>query len=89
MSDDDTYMNSSKRSKALTKKRREQFTIEIPEEFQANYNRNRSLVDMAQIPDHYRQQIIDEYLKPKPPKEDSIYKYCLKYDLMRLMKHIA
>ena len=89
MSDDDTYMNPAKRSKTLTKKRRDQFEIEIPEEFQANYERNKSLVDMSQIPDHYRQAIIEEYLKPMPPKEDSIYKYCIKYKLARLMKFIA
>lgn len=89
MSDDDTYMNPSKRSKALTKKRRAEFTFGIPEEFQANYERNKALIDMSQIPEHYRQEIIEEYLKPKPEKVDSIYKYCMKYKLSKLMKFIV
>lgn len=89
MSDDDTFMNPAKRSKALTQKRRNEFNLIIPDEYQANYKRNKSLVDMAEIPDHFRQEIIEEYLKPMPPKEDSIYKYCLKYKLSRLMKFIV
>lgn len=89
MSDDDTFMNPAKRSKALTQKRRNEFNLMIPDEFMDNYKRNKSLVDMSTIPDNYRQEIIEEYLKPMPPKEDSIYKYCLKYKLSRLMKFIV
>lgn len=89
MSDDDTYMNVAKRSKALTQKRRNELNLIIPDEYMANYERNAALIDMSKIPDHYRKAIIDEYLKPMPKKEDSIYKYCVKYKVTRLMKFIS
>lgn len=89
MSDDDTYMNSSKRSKALTEKRRAQFSLGIPDEYMANFKRNESLIDMSKIPDDLRSNIIEEYLKPHPERIDSIYKYCVKYKLSRLMKYIV
>lgn len=89
MSDDDTYMNPSKRSKALTKKRRAEFDLRIPDEFMENYKRNESLIDMSKISDEYRQAIIDEYLKPHPERVESIYKYCVKYKLGKLLKFIS
>ena len=89
MSDDDTYMNPSKRSKALTKKKRAEFDLRIPDELMENYRRNESLIDMSKIPDEYRAAIIEEYLKPKPERIDTIYKYCVKYKLGKLLKFIA
>lgn len=89
MSDDDVYMNPSKRSKAMTKKRRDELELRVADEYMRNYKRNEALVDMSKIPDEYRKAIIDEYLKPMPNKVDSIYKYCVKYKLAKLMKFIS
>ena len=43
---------------------------------------------MSQIPDNYRQQILDAYLAPMPKRIGNTFEYCVKYKLGQLLKII-
>lgn len=86
MSDADTHVNPEKRSKPLTKQKRASMKFIIPEEFKSRYEQNKKIIDMSQIPDEYRQKIIDAYKAPPPKKVGNAFEYCLKYRLGQLLK---
>lgn len=88
LSDEDTYVNPEKRSKALTKQKRASLKFIIPEEYKARYEQNKKIIDMSQIPDNYRQQILDAYLAPMPKRIGNTFEYCVKYKLGQLLKII-
>ena len=58
----------------------------IPEEFKSRYEQNKKIIDMSQIPNEYRERIIEEYNKPMPKKVGNAFEYCLKYRLGQLLK---
>lgn len=89
MSDEDTHVNPEKRSKALTKQKRASFKFIVPEEYRERFEQNKKIIDMSQIPDEYRQAIIQEYLKENPKRIGKPFNYCLKYNLGHLLKHIS
>lgn len=88
LSDSDTHVNPDKRSARLTKQRRAKLKFIISEEYKERYNENKKLIDMSQIPDNYREQIIEEYLKDKPQKIGNPLEYCIKYKLNNLFKFL-
>ena len=88
LSDEDTYMCPEKRSKAMTKQKLASLKFIIPEENKARFEQNKKIIDMSQIPDEYRQRIIDAYLLPKPKRIGNQFEYCIKYKLGRLLTTI-
>jgi len=88
LSDEDTHVNPEKRSKALTKQKRAALKFIIPAENKARFEQNKKIIDMSQIPDNYRQEIIDAYLAPLPKRVGNSFEYCIKYKLGQLLKII-
>ena len=74
LSDEDTYINPEKRSKALTKQKRAALKFIIPEENKARFEQNK--------------QIIEAYLAPMPKRIGNSFEYCIKYKLGQLLKII-
>ena len=89
ISDADTYVNPDKRSKPLTKQKRASFKLMIDDIYQGRFKENKKIIDMSQIPDNYRDAIIEEYLKEKPQRKGKAFDYCLKYKLGNLLKQLS
>lgn len=89
LSDADTCVDSTKRSKTLTKKIRSKLKFIIPEDNKARFEENKKIIDMSQIPDMYRQLIIDEYNKESPKRVGKPFDYCIKYKLNNLLKQLT
>lgn len=86
IADADTFMDPDKRSPPLTKQRRAQLKFIISEEYKERYEQNKKIVDMSQIPEEYRKQIIEAYLAEQPKRIGNAFEYCIKYKLGQLLK---
>lgn len=88
LSENNTHVNPGVRSKALTKKIRFTLSFGIPKDYEDRYKENKMIIDMSMIPENYKQNIIDEYLKEKPKRLGNSFQYCIKYKLGKLLKHL-
>lgn len=88
LSESDTCIDPAKRSKTLTKKLRSKLKFIIPEENRDRFNENKKIIDMSQIPDNYRNAIIDAFNQEEPKKIGKAFDYCIKYRLSNLLKQI-
>lgn len=69
LSDDDTFVDETKRQKRMTDKIISEILIEVPiidkTKHSKNWNRNSTLIDFSKIPEDMETTILEEYKKPK------------------------
>ena len=82
-------MCPEKRSKAMTKQKLASLKFIIPEENKIRYAQNKKIIDMSQIPNEYREKIIEAYLSAAPKRIGTAFEYCIKYKLGQLLKHLS
>lgn len=94
LSDDDCFMAEDKRQKPITKKRMEELLDHlaqhgtVPEKYQANWNRNKTLIDLLHIPSEYETKIEAEWNKPFTPSRNKILTYMIEKGLRNLIGDI-
>ena len=60
----------------------------IPRELQRNYQRNKTLIDLSQMPTHIREDIITEFHKEPVGDRQKLYRYFIDHGLKNLMENI-
>jgi hypothetical protein len=90
LSDDDTFV-TNKRQRPMTAKKIEAYWggENIPEEIKRNINRNKSLVDLTQIPTYVKEQIISKYHSEANKDRSKIFNYFIKHRLKNLMENVG
>jgi len=85
LSPDDVFV-SGKRQTPLTKKRIQQLKEEgIPPSLEANFMRNKVLIDLSEVPTDLEEQIINEFNKPAA-SGNNIMNYLIKHRLRLLLE---
>ena len=90
LSDDDVFVTGEKQ-KPMTKKRIEEFSVlenQTPY-ISKNYNRNKTLIDLTQIPPAYEESIINSYQKYKVNDRSKLLTYFIENKLKSLMENIG
>lgn len=95
LSDDDTFVNPGKRQGTLTKKRLKEF-LDVAvkdwpsEKHQANWRRNRKVIDLRSMPPEIAKQIVSQFeeqtVQDQPRR---FYEYFVKYQLVNLLDSIS
>lgn len=88
LSDDDTFV-TNKRQKPLTQKKIDTFMVMLPDDVARNFARNQQLVDLARIPSHIKQQIVNKYEEESGKGRDKLFNYFIKYKLKNMMESIG
>ena len=94
LSDDDCFMIEDKRQKPITKKRMDELLTYyaehgvVQEKHQANWNRNKTLIDLLHIPSEYEEKIEVEWNKPFTPSRSKILGYMIEKGLRNLISDI-
>jgi hypothetical protein len=94
LSDDDCFMAEDKRQKPITKKRMDEFlqaysqTGQVQDKYAANWNRNKTLIDLLHIPSEYESKIESEWNKPFTPSRGKILNYMIEKGLRNLVGDI-
>jgi hypothetical protein len=91
LSDDDTFMVQDKRQKPCGKKRIEQIMDDPSnEEWEGNFKRNQTMIDMTMIPEIFESNILEEFGREKDCNDRSkILNYFIKNKLRNLMSSIG
>lgn len=84
----DIFLQENVRQSPITKKKLDQFAYIIPEEHKARYEINKTIIDMNNVPENYKNLIIEEYNKDVK-REGNAIKYCIKYRLNKLLKELG
>ncbi len=88
LSDDDTFVEASKRQIPLTQKKiRELSLVDI--QALPNYNRNRELIDLNYTPIDITAKIYAEYTNQEGKKSHNLFNYFFKNHLKNLMEDIG
>ncbi len=88
LSDDNTFVESSKRQIPLTQKKiRELSLVDI--QALPNYNRNRELIDLTFTPIDITEKIYCEYSNQEGKKSNNLFNYFFKNHLKNLMEDIG
>lgn len=58
-------------------------------EMKRNYIRNKTLIDLSQVPDEIKQKILDEYHTENEKDRSLLFNYFVKNKLRNLMEHIS
>lgn len=94
LSDDDCFMVEDKRQKPITKKRMDEllnYYAEhgvVQEKHQANWNRNKTLIDLLHIPSEYEEKIEVNWNIPFTPSRSKILGYMIEKGLRNLISDI-
>lgn len=94
LSDDDVFVSEDKRQKRLTKKVKDQIyedlssTGKVSEDLQRNWERNKKLIDLSEIPKNIQNDIMEAFKQPAKGKRSNILDYMIKYNLKLLTEHI-
>ena len=96
LSSDDTFISGG-RQKTMTQKRLDELRIkfvtgqtkDLDKETVANYNRNKKMIDLKEIPQDLVQKIKDEFESQKPHGRDKLFPYFLAYRLKNLSDSIG
>ena len=94
LSDDDCFMAEDKRQKPITKKRMDEFlqsysqSGQVQDKYAANWNRNKTLIDLLHIPSEYESKIESEWNKPFTPSRAKILNYMIEKGLRNLVGDI-
>lgn len=95
LSDDDCFMDESKRQKPVTKKRLTEIlkhyadTGSVQSEYAVNWNRNKTLIDLLHIPVECEEKIEVEWNKPFKADRSKILNYMIEKRLRNLMGDIG
>jgi 5'-3' exonuclease len=92
LSDDDVFVNDDKRQKRITKK-----VIEgLHEELQngviherANWERNKTLIDLSYIPVEYEDEILEQYNTEETKGRENLLNYFIEKKLKNLMEYMG
>ena len=60
----------------------------IPRELDRNYQRNKTLIDLTQIPEKVKLGVIEEFNKPVQGDRKQLFNYFVKHGLKNLMENI-
>ena len=94
LSDDDCFMAEDKRQKPITNKRMDEFlqaysqSGQVQDKYAANWNRNKTLIDLLHIPSEYESKIESEWNKPFTPSRAKILNYMIEKGLRNLVGDI-
>jgi 5'-3' exonuclease len=91
LSDDDTFMNAEKRQTPLRSKRIEEWLSNAQsfkeflsnEQYKKNFQRNSLTIDLSNVPEYIRDEVLKEFEWQKPKKTDFI-NYFIKHNLKLL-----
>ena len=87
----DNCLAVGQRQKPMTKKRLEQFrngTDGMDEETLRRYHRNKTMIDLSQIPSNYQTAILDEYSIDKDVGRSELFNFFIKNKLKNLISDI-
>lgn len=92
-SDDDSIINENKRQRNVSRKfiepiinfDEDYFISHLTSEQQLNYYRNKSLIDLEEIPENIRMQILDKYILQIPPTRETMLEYLKQHNLRVLL----
>jgi len=95
LSDDDCFMAEDKRQKPITQKRMDELLQHyaqhgaVQDKHQANWNRNKTLIDLLHIPSEYETKIESEWNTPFTPSRGKILNYMIEKGLRNLIEDIG
>ena len=86
----DNCLAVGERQRPMTKKKLHEFSSceNMPEEVLRNYERNRMMIDLSQIPQEYKDQILDAYDEEKEVGREHLFNYFMKKKLKNLLTDI-
>lgn len=86
----DNCLAVGERQRPMTKKKLHEFSSceNMPEEVLRNYERNRMMIDLSQIPQEYKDQILDAYAEEKEVGREHLFNYFMKKKLKNLLTDI-
>ena len=93
LSDDDVFV-TSKRQKRLTKNIKEKIygsmsdSGSVPIEYKEKWERNKLMIDLNQIPDYKKEEILSCFSSEIPGNRNKILDYMIKHKLKNLTEHI-
>jgi hypothetical protein len=87
----DNCLVVGERQRPITKKRLEQWEDinTMTEDVKRNYLRNKSLIDLSQVPDHIRNQVLDIWNSENENNRSQLLNYFIKNKLKNLMEVIS
>jgi hypothetical protein len=79
------------RQRPVTKKRLLEWTDinNMDDEVKRNYLRNKAVIDLEEVPDRIKDQILEEYLAENPKDRSQLLNYFIKNKLRNLMESIS
>jgi hypothetical protein len=87
----DNCLAVGQRQKPMTAKRLEQYlkgTEDMDEETLRRYHRNRTVIDLSEVPEKYKKQILEEFNREKDIGRSQLMNYFMKNKLKNLMTDI-
>jgi 5'-3' exonuclease len=93
LSPDDIFLQEGARQKPINKKRLEEFkdietNVTIESDTKVNYQRNKTLIDLSQIPDHIEKNIINTFTNYKVNDRTLLFNYFIENKLRSLIENI-
>jgi len=95
LSDDDTFVSVDKRQKPLTQKKISTFvtsdgliTSSMDTQTLRNYHRNKTLIDLSQIPEEVKQKIVREFNNQSSRGREKLMGYFVTNKLKHLTEHL-
>jgi len=90
LSPDNTFVMNI-RQRPVTKKRLLEWTDinNMDDEVKRNYLRNKAVIDLEEVPDRIKDQILEEYLAENPKDRSQLLNYFIKNKLRNLMESIS
>jgi hypothetical protein len=61
----------------------------MDDEVKRNYLRNKAVIDLEEVPDRIKDQILEEYLAENPKDRSQLLNYFIKNKLRNLMESIS
>jgi len=89
LSDDDTFVDDTKRQKPLSTKKVNNWKFYgVPKEHERNYDRNKNLVDLAYIPEEIENNILHEFSLPYAGNKGKVFDYLVKNNMKLILESI-
>lgn len=90
LSADDTFVKPNGRQKPLRSSMLNKFKQDsVPDEYLANFMRNKRLVDLSMIPSEIKSKVVDAYNLQPSGSRDQIFNYFVKHKMKNLIEHIG
>jgi len=86
----DNCLAVGERQRPMTKKRMSTFfdTSNMDEETRLRYNRNKKMIDLSEIPEEYKERILEQYNKEKGIGREHLFNFFIKKKLKNLITDI-